>query len=76
MISEEIMRSLTVKTPSKIVLLVLDGVGGLRVDGRTELEAARIGHLDELASRSICGVADPISPGITTLVYSQSRIAC
>ena len=36
MISEEIMRSLTVKTPSKIVLLVLDGVGGLRVDGRTE----------------------------------------
>lgn len=65
MISEEIMRSLTVKTPSKIILLVLDGVGGLGVDGRTELEAAHIAHLDELASRSICGVADPISPGIT-----------
>jgi 2,3-bisphosphoglycerate-independent phosphoglycerate mutase len=29
------------------------------------LETAHTPHLDELASRSICGVADPISPGIT-----------
>ncbi|MBW2039751.1 MAG: 2,3-bisphosphoglycerate-independent phosphoglycerate mutase [Deltaproteobacteria bacterium] len=65
MISEEIIRSLTVKTPSKIILLVLDGVGGLPVNGRTELETAHTPHLDELASRSICGVTDPVSPGIT-----------
>jgi 2,3-bisphosphoglycerate-independent phosphoglycerate mutase len=65
MVNEEVIRSLTMKTPSKIVLLVLDGVGGLRVDGETELEAAHTPHLDELASRSICGVADPVSPGIT-----------
>ncbi len=65
MVSEEIIRSLTVKTPSKIVLLVLDGVGGLPVDGKTELEAAHTPHLDELASRSICGVTDAVSPGIT-----------
>jgi 2,3-bisphosphoglycerate-independent phosphoglycerate mutase len=65
MISEEIIRSLTVKTPSKICLVVLDGVGGVRIGGKTELEAARTPHLDELASRSICGVADPVSPGIT-----------
>ncbi len=65
MVSEKIIRSLAVKTPSKIVLLVLDGVGGLPVDGRTELEAAHTPHLDDLASRSICGVTDPISPGIT-----------
>jgi 2,3-bisphosphoglycerate-independent phosphoglycerate mutase len=65
MIGEEIIRSLTIKTPSKIVLVVLDGLGGLRIDGKTELEAARTPHLDELASRSICGVADPVSPGIT-----------
>jgi 2,3-bisphosphoglycerate-independent phosphoglycerate mutase len=43
----------------------MDGLGGLRVDDKTELEAAHTPHLDELASRSICGVADPISPGIT-----------
>jgi 2,3-bisphosphoglycerate-independent phosphoglycerate mutase len=65
MIGEEIMRSLTIKTPSKIVLVVLDGLGGLRIDGKTELEAAHTPHLDELATRSICGVADPVSPGIT-----------
>lgn len=65
MVSEAIIRSLTVRTPSKIVLLVMDGVGGLRVDGKTELEAAHTPHLDELVSRSICGVADPVSPGIT-----------
>ena len=65
MVSEETIRSLTVKTPSKIVLLVMDGVGGLRVDGKTELETALTPHLDALASRSICGIADPVSPGIT-----------
>lgn len=65
MVSEEVIRSLTIRTSSKIVLVVLDGVGGLRIDGRTELEAAHTPHLDELASRSICGVADPVSPGIT-----------
>jgi 2,3-bisphosphoglycerate-independent phosphoglycerate mutase len=65
MVSEEIIRSLTIKTSSKIVLLVMDGLGGLRMDGKTELEAAHTPHLDELASRSICGVADPVSPGIT-----------
>jgi 2,3-bisphosphoglycerate-independent phosphoglycerate mutase len=65
MVNEAVIRSLTIKTPSKIVLLVMDGLGGLRVDDKTELEAAHTPHLDELASRSICGVADPISPGIT-----------
>jgi len=65
MVDEAVIRSLTVKTPSKIVLLVMDGVGGLRIDGKTELEAAHTPHLDELAARSICGVVDPISPGIT-----------
>ena len=29
MLQEEILKEVTVKTPSKIVLLVIDGVGGL-----------------------------------------------
>jgi 2,3-bisphosphoglycerate-independent phosphoglycerate mutase len=65
MVDEAIIRSLAVKTTSKVVLLVMDGVGGLRVEGTTELEAAHTPHLDELAARSICGVTDPVSPGIT-----------
>ena len=66
MISEEIIKSLSVKTDSKIVLLVIDGVGGLpQIGGKTELEAAKIPNLNELCQKSICGLTDPVSPGIT-----------
>ena len=65
MIPEEILRSLVVQTESKLVLAVIDGIGGLPVRGKTELEAARIPNLDRLASKSICGLIDPISYGIT-----------
>jgi 2,3-bisphosphoglycerate-independent phosphoglycerate mutase len=38
---EDIARELAFTTDSKIVLLVCDGLGGLPVGGRTELEAAK-----------------------------------
>ena len=43
---------LTIEADTKILLLVLDGLGGLpqSPDGPTELEAAHTPHLDELAS--------------------------
>jgi 2,3-bisphosphoglycerate-independent phosphoglycerate mutase len=52
---------------TKIVLLVMDGLGGLPLEpgGLTELEAARTPHLDELAGDGICGLHQPIGPGIT-----------
>jgi 2,3-bisphosphoglycerate-independent phosphoglycerate mutase len=65
MIPEEILRSLVVQTESKLVMVVIDGIGGLPVRGKTELEAAKIPNLDRLASKSICGLIDPISYGIT-----------
>ena len=67
MLSLDVLRDLATETPSKIVLLVLDGLGGLpRPDtGKTELETARTPNLDGVASRSICGLTDPVSPGIT-----------
>ena len=63
----ELMRELSRNTPSKIILIVLDGLGGLPhpETGRSELETARIPNLDRLAAKSICGLADPVSPGIT-----------
>ncbi len=65
MVPEEIFRSLTIENTSKLVLMVIDGIGGLPVRGKTELEAANTPNLDRLARRSTCGLIDPISYGIT-----------
>jgi 2,3-bisphosphoglycerate-independent phosphoglycerate mutase len=61
------MRELSVSTDSKIVLLVLDGLGGLPMDpfGRTELEAANTPNFDALAARSDLGLSRPVAAGVS-----------
>lgn len=51
----------------KIVLLVMDGLGGLPTEagGPTELEAAATPNMDRLASEGMLGQITPIRPGIT-----------
>jgi len=63
----DLMKELHITGQSKIVMLVIDGLGGLPVGpgGPTELEAARTPNLDALAVESICGLSAPISPGVT-----------
>ncbi len=63
----KLIQQLTVSNDSTIVLLVLDGVGGLRrkKGGRTTLEMADTPHLDELAEQAECGLQTPVGPGIT-----------
>ncbi|MDO5844247.1 MAG: 2,3-bisphosphoglycerate-independent phosphoglycerate mutase [Methanocorpusculum sp.] len=54
-------------TASKILLLIIDGVGDRPCEclgGKTPLQAAKIPNLDKLASEGICGIMDPISAGI------------
>ena len=65
--SHALIKELALKTPSKIVMLVMDGVGGLPDPrtGRTELESAQTPNLDRLAKESVCGLMDPVAPGIT-----------
>ncbi|AEV16842.1 MAG: 2,3-bisphosphoglycerate-independent phosphoglycerate mutase [Thermus sp.] len=51
---------------SKILLVVLDGVGGLPLEpgGPTELEAAKTPNLDRLAEKSALGLLTPVYPGL------------
>jgi 2,3-bisphosphoglycerate-independent phosphoglycerate mutase len=67
MIGFEYMKRLSRSSPSKIVLLVMDGVGGLPnpETGKTELESAAKPNLNRLARDSLCGLIDLVSPGIT-----------
>ena len=60
-------RNLIVENDSRIIFLVLDGVGGIRAPGfpQTALEAARTPNLDRIASESACGRSLPISIGVT-----------
>jgi len=62
---EDLAKELSQRTDTKIVLLVMDGVGGLPADGKSELEAARKPNLDALAKAGVCGVSDPVMMGIT-----------
>lgn len=64
---EELVTSLVQKKGERIVMLVLDGLGGLpdRVGGKTELEAADSPNLDKLARKGAVGLIDPVAPGIT-----------
>jgi 2,3-bisphosphoglycerate-independent phosphoglycerate mutase len=63
----DLIASLVIRNDSKIVLLSLDGLGGLPAldTGRTELETARLPHLDALAQQGACGLIRHVAPGIT-----------
>jgi len=63
----DLMRELHIAGQGKILLLVMDGLGGLPMEpgGPTELEAAYTPNLDALARDSICGLSLPVGPGIT-----------
>ena len=66
MIDLEQIHDSIASTPSKIVMLVADGLGGLpHPDTRkSELETADIPNLDALAQRSACGLTTPVEVGV------------
>src|SRR5258705_4300116 len=63
----DLIRSLVIPNTTKIVLVSLDGLGGLPrpETGRSELETARLPHLSPLASAAACGLIRHVAPGIT-----------
>src|SRR5215212_603404 len=64
---DALLREIVIPGTSKIVLLVMDGLGGLPnpATGRSELEQADSPHLDALAKAGICGLTIPVAPGVT-----------
>jgi len=66
-VSLELIKEIARPSPTKIVLLVIDGLGGLPnpKTGKTELETASTPNLNQLATKGICGLIDLVSPGIT-----------
>ena len=67
MIGFDQLKKLSHTSPSRIVFLVIDGVGGLphSETGKTELESAEKPNLDMIARDSVCGLIDPVGTGIT-----------
>ena len=61
------LKDICQSTKSKIIMLVVDGLGGLADPntGKSELQMANIPNLDKLASMSACGLTTPVLPGIT-----------
>lgn len=66
MIDLEQIHDSIASTPSKIIMLVADGLGGLpHPDTRkSELETANIPNLNALAQRSACGLTTPVEVGV------------
>ena len=66
MIDEELFKDCYVSTSSKIVMLVVDGLGGLAHPdtGLSELETAHLPNLDAMARESACGLTTPVVPGV------------
>jgi len=65
-LEESIYRRIATTTPSRILYLVFDGLGGLPGrEGLTPLEAAATPNLDRLAREGCTGIFDPVAPGVT-----------
>lgn len=67
LLNSNLLPSLVIPNTTKIIMLVMDGLGGLPryPGGKTELETAHTPHLDGLAERSALGLTIPVGPGIT-----------
>ncbi len=63
----ELIDTLVRENKTKIIFLIMDGLGGLprEPQGLTELETARTPNLDALAAHAACGLLDPVGYGIT-----------
>jgi len=64
---DKILSAIVRENKKKILLLVLDGIGGIphKITGKTELETAKTPQLDRFAEEGSCGTMTPVLKGIT-----------
>jgi len=63
---QKLVSELVERNETKIILIVLDGLGGLPVkDGKSELELSKTPNLDKLVKKSATGLHIPVLPGIS-----------
>ena len=67
LLNSDLLDQLAIKTDAKMIFLVMDGLGGMEIPekGGSELQVARIPNLDALVTQGVCGLFDPVAPGIT-----------
>ncbi len=65
-VPDEVLQELLQPSNSKIVLLVMDGLGGMPLGpaGPTELEYAHTVNMDTLAADGVLGLHVPLAPGL------------
>lgn len=65
--NQEIIQPLILKNDSKIIYVIMDGLGGLPKEhgGKTELETAKTPNLDKMAGHGSLALLDPIGYGVT-----------
>jgi 2,3-bisphosphoglycerate-independent phosphoglycerate mutase len=63
----KLINEMAVDNGSKIILLVMDGLGGLPLEpgGPTELEAAKTPNMDALTARSALGLSEVVAPAFS-----------
>ena len=63
----QFIQKLTLQNDNKVVLFIIDGLGGIPtgLKNKTELEAASTPNLDGMAKQGVCGLHQPIGPGVT-----------
>lgn len=60
-----LLQRLSLASDSRILLVVLDGIGDVPVDGETPLSAADTPNLDALSREASLGLSTVVAPGIT-----------
>lgn len=61
----------------KGLIIILDGLGDRPVaelNGKTPLEAAHTPHMNGLAAKGMCGMVDPLSPGIPVATHTGTGL--